>query len=225
MLIANNQFFLKTNEYGQISSIKFYDQEILFQDENKLNQSFKMVWPILLEENKIHDNFWNKLNWEWIRQDQSLTLLATHFSNEAYPFSIDIQCFITLDNNLIKIQTLFSNVGHSKATFNFALWPTFNTSINSILTIANIHHKLSLNDSLHNLIYKNIETKKIVLKNEQLKITTQFNANYLQLWKPNNHNFIGFKVYHHFDDEKLITLDKGQQWTSKITIKVEQNNN
>ncbi len=113
MIIKNDLISLKINAQGQIDSIQYRDHEML--------QSFSWIWP------NIQNNLWKGNAWEWIRDQNMLTLLATHFEDNQYQASIDIQCFIKLENNAIVIETLFSNVGLKTGHFDLITKPLLNT--------------------------------------------------------------------------------------------------
>lgn len=112
MVIKNDLITLKVNEQGQINSIIYRDHEML--------RSFSLIWP------NIENNLWKKITWEWIRDKNMLTLLATHFSDSQYQASIDIQCFIKLEDNKVLIETLLSNVGLNGGQFDLITKPLLN---------------------------------------------------------------------------------------------------
>ncbi|WKX02673.1 hypothetical protein [Candidatus Mycoplasma mahonii] len=267
MKIENSKIIVQTNETkGEISSILFKGKEILHTTNIKWKKTFPMIWPVLgiskawQINGKNYDlpkhGFWKDIMWEFYKENDSIAMSGLHMANDIYPFTIDIQQFISIHDNSIMIETEFANVSFETAYFHFGLHPAFKTDVNAELISddknnpflitnkltneqINVNQKINkipFGESFDTLIFRDVSTNRITLKNEDYDINITHDANNLQIWKPIDADFVCIEPWYGTGDEVLfeakvenklgiMKLKQGERWKSKMIIEIKEHNN
>lgn len=235
LISENKKIELTINEQGEIKSITYNGDEILHDGSQWWAKTFPMIWPNLSfstgfevdgkEYNLPKHGFWKELKWEWFYEDAKLVLVATHFKNDKYPYSIDITFEIFIVENSIHLRTSFTNVSGDKKNpsyFHFGLHPAFKIDENSRILFEgdnptyldfdgkHIENKESLNlikeasfgTKYDTLVFKNHSWDSIAIENEKYTIKWTTDANNTQIWKPKDALFICVEPWYGVNDKE-----------------------
>lgn len=240
MKLKNDLIDLSVSPNGEISSIKYKNQEILHDGKEYWNKIYPMVWPNTSISTAFEvdgknyklpkHGFWKELMWDGVYEGSSITMMATHFSNDIYPFSIDIQNNIEISNNEIIISTTFSNLGKDTAYFGFGHHPAFKIDDQSIFKVENKEKPQMINsegkllkdkiaienvkdipfgNNFDTLVWKDITFDKATLTSNNLIIEFNvFDFESLQLWKPEGANFVCVEPWQGWNDLEYTSPSK-----------------
>lgn len=234
LISENNKIELTINEQGEINSIKYNNDEILHDGSKWWEKTFPMIWPNLGHSTGFEINgkeyelpkhgFWKDLDWQWFYEDEKLMLVATHFKNEKFPFSIDISFEIYIVENKIHLRTSFTNVSSDKnpAYFHFGLHPAFKIDENSKIIFDGKNPTQIDFDGKHieshesievikdakfgtkydTLVFKNHAWDSIRIQNDKYSILWTTDANNTQIWKPKDAMFICVEPWYGVNDKE-----------------------
>ena len=251
MKLNNKNIEINTNESGEISSIKYEGQEILHTTGKVWGKTFPVIWPKLAVtksfkvDGKSYDipkhGFWNTLEWNTFMENGTLVMHALHMANDVYPFTIDIQQFISLDEDNLSIETEFANISKDVAYFHFGLHPAFAIDENSFLKSSSkknaleisldgklTNNEIKLDGSISSIpfgtkfdtaVYKGVSTDTINLITKGLNLEIIHDANNLQLWKPTDADFICIEPWYGVNDIEKDSPEEAKDKEEIIALK------
>lgn len=220
MKLKSENLSIETNEKGEISSIVFLDKERLHDGKQWWPKTFPMIWPVIGFSNGFEvggvnhkipkHGFWKELSWEQVFENNSIVMLTTHMGNDVYPFTIDINNKITLDNNKLLIETTFYNLSKQTAYFHFGHHGAFVINQDAYLDtdstpweidLKGLPHKNNLKiDKINKmkfgidfdtLVFKDIKDKVLTLITNDLRLGVVYgDFEAIQVWKPKDAMFV-----------------------------------
>lgn len=232
MRLEKDNIILETNGQGEIKSIKFLGQEILHDGSQWWTKTYPMIWPNISFSHGFEVNgknyelpkhgFWKEMQWQSIFEGDSISLLATHFADNRYPFTIDIQQNIAIEGDDVVVKTTFSNLSKEEAYFHFGHHPAFKIDKDSQVFIGNEtkpqaldlqgkltkdHYELKKLSHMgfgvdyDTLVFKDVEFEGVNFKANGLSIsvlTEDFAS--LQIWKPKDAMFVCIEPWQGWND-------------------------
>ncbi len=201
--------------------------------------------------------WWKDLTWESFFENGELLSVATIMDTELFPFMFDITQRITLNDTDIVISYEFTNLSKETAYFQFGIHPAFKIDDSSYIESNEDYKEIDLKGlitkntinpneivlkempfgkSFDTLIATNVKKKHISLINKEEIISIKFDSPHLQLWKPNEDNFICIEPWYGWNDsyentvpditkkKEIITLETGRTWVASIEMTVKINN-
>ena len=202
--------------------------------------------------------FWKELDWSQMYEGESISMVATHVADKRYPFTIDIQNNISIKDNKVIFKTIFSNLSKEEAYFNIGYHPAFKIDKSSEV-IANtnakpqmisltgklLKEKVELNKIMDmdfgkaydTLVYKDVDFNEVTIKRNGLDVTIGWDGfNSLQLWKPNEAQFLCVEPWQGWNDAEydapkeakdkleIVTLQPGEVIEKTLTVEVKKHN-
>lgn len=258
MKLSNQNITIETNSFGEINSIIFNEKEMLHDGKEYWQKIYPMIWPMTSFSRAFvvdginyeipKHGFWKELAWDQVYENGSLTLLATHHANDVFPFTIDIQHTITLEENKVIVKTLFSNLSKKTAYFNFGHHPAFKIDKDSEFSFSRLVRPMFVGlkqevapfEKIMDMPF-GISYDTIVFHNAK-DLATEFiydgvkvklnagNFDTTQLWRPKDANFICIEPWQGYNDDEYeypveaskkletITLPSGESTTKQISI-------
>lgn len=247
MKLSNKNIKLETNEQGEIKSIKFHDQEIMHEGKEWWPKTAPVIWPNIsnslgfVVNGKNYElprhGFWKELKWDQIYEGESISMLSTHFPTERFPFTIDIQNNISIEDNKVIFKTIFTNLGKEESYFHFGHHPAFKIDKNSEILIdskedpqmilsdgklSKERYKLNkimnipFGESFDTLVYKDVNFNESIIQANGLNITVGWDGfNSLQIWKPREALFVCVEPWQGWNDQEY---DSPKEAKDKLEI-------
>ena len=230
MKLTNEIITIETNTTGEIKAINFKGKEMLHDGQEYWQKTYPMIWPVTSFSRAFEvdgqdyeipkHGFWNKLEWEQIYENDSLTLLATHMEDSVYPFTIDIQHNIKLEDNKVVISTKFQNLSKKTAHFNFGHHPAFKIDEESEFEFSKLVRPLffglkaemapfgrisemAFGDKFDTIIFHDARGLEVSFKYDGVTtkvISKDFDTT--QLWKPAEANFVCIEPWQGYNDDE-----------------------
>ncbi len=200
--------------------------------------------------------FWKELNWKSISNTHSsIVNKAIHKADDVYPFDMEITLKVDVEtDDTLTIVVEFKNTGSEVAYFHFGHHPSFyinesstlkgygDAKANMIMLDSSGSDKtqdlskelmsIPFGKDFDTLIFKGTGLKSVSYNYKNLEITTDFDADNLQLWKPKGANFICIEPWQGESDmsynasvkakEKsgIVELASGKTWNNELLIKI-----
>lgn len=232
MKLSKKNIELETTELGEIKSIKFHGQEIMHDGKEWWGKIAPIIWPNtsfshgFVVDGKNYElpkhGFWKELKWDQIYEGDTLSMLTTHFPDERYPFTIDIQNNIAIEDNKVIFSTTFTNLGKEEAYFNFGHHWAFQIDKESEVMMdtkskpqmIDMQGKLlkekvdviklmdmDFGGPYDTLVYKDVDFNEATIKRNSINVTVGWDGfNSMQLWKPKDALFLCIEPWQGWND-------------------------
>ncbi len=259
MKLSNDIITIETKNNGEIKSISFENKQMLHDGKEHWQKTYPIIWPVTSFSRAFvvdgtnyelpKHGFWNKLIWEQVFENEGITMMSTHLADEIYPFTIDIQHRIKIEESKVIISTLFSNLSNKTAHFNFGHHPAFKIDHNSEFSFSKLVRPIffglkqevasfgkimdmPFGESYDTIIFHNAKglATEFVYDHVKVKLVTK-DFDTTQLWKPKNADFICIEPWQGYNDDeyeypieaskKLETIMLGSGETTKKEITIE----
>ena len=212
MIIKNKNIVVEVGE-KLIDSIKFKDQEIL-NTTKKWVKKFPVLFPAIGQKKSFligdkeypikRHGFWNEIDFVKRKIINTISLSGS-IDRKDYPGYIEIDQYVTLNDNKIDITTMFTG---SETKMQFGYHPAFNYDLGQLaykgkaIAIDVNNKRIDMNLDINNieeLDWENIdtfilETQDIELINKKYSINISTNMKYIALWT-NGDKYICIEPY------------------------------
>lgn len=247
MKLTNEHIAIETTENGEIRSINFSGKEMLHDGKEYWQKVYPMIWPMtsfsraFVVDGQNYElpkhGFWNKMKWEQVYENDGLSLLATHFADETYPFTVDINHNIKLVDSKIVIATTFANLSKKNAYFNFGHHPAFKIDESSEFAFSKLVRPsfvglkqemapfekivdMPFGDKYDTIVFH--DAKGLVTEFEYDGVKIKVNAkdfDTTQLWRPKDANFICIEPWQGYNDDEYDYPMEASKKAETISLK------